>query len=149
MASDNRRVIRGEFHTDGATFVFKLDGTPFSGVGATPQAAFDDLLAVEQRAGDLPQALAALAREQASAVERRTIVRLVGAAVVGLTIVGGALGGAVALAPRVVADVAQTTLAELNEWAAELTPEERRSLSEIVNPPAEEAPAEAADEAAP
>jgi hypothetical protein len=58
---------------------------------------------------------------------------------IALTVIGGALGGAVALAPRVVADVAQTTLEKVNEWASELTPEERRNLRDILNEPPEDA----------
>ncbi len=139
----NGGVIRGAFHTDGKTFVFTLADAPFSGVGATPQAAFEDLMATHARAGDLPARLEALAREQGGAGERRAIVRLIGIGLIALTVIGGALGGAVALAPRVVADVAQTTLDKINEWASELTPEERRSLREVFNDPAEEAPEEA------
>lgn len=136
-------VIRGTFHTDGATFVFTLADVPLSGVGETPQAAFDDLMAAQARAGDLPARLQALAREQQGAGDRRTIVRLIGIGLIALTVIGGALGGAVALAPRVVADVARTTLDKVNEWASELTPEERRNLREILDAPdAEEAPAD-------
>lgn len=106
--AESGRVIRGEFHTDGETFVFTLAGTPLSGVGATPQAAFDALMRVEAQAGALPERLRDLAREQAGAAERASLIRLVGVLVVGLTIVGGALGGAAALAPRVAADIAAT-----------------------------------------
>lgn len=136
-------VIRGTFHTDGDTFVFTLADVPLSGVGATPQAAFDDLMAAQARAGDLPARLEALAREQQGAGDRRTIVRLIGIGLIALTVIGGALGGAVALAPRVVADIARTTLDRVNEWASELTPEERRNLRDILEAPAEEeAPAD-------
>lgn len=131
-------VIRGTFHTDGDSFVFTLADVPLSGVGATPQAAFDDLMAAQSRAGDLPARLQALAREQQGAGDRRTIVRLIGIGMIALTVIGGALGGAVALAPRVVADVASTTLDKVNEWANELTPEERRNLRDIINSPDEE-----------
>lgn len=131
-------VIRGAFHTDGKTFVFTLADVPLSGVGATPQAAFDDLMAAQARAGDLPARLEALAREQHGAGDRRTIVRLIGIGLIALTVIGGALGGAVALAPRVVADIARTTLDKVNEWASELTPEERRNLRDILDAPSEE-----------
>jgi len=128
-------VIRGTFHTDGKTFVFTLADVPLSGVGATPQAAFDDLMAAQARAGDLPARLEAMAREQHGAGDRRTIVRLIGIGLIALTVIGGTLGGAVALAPRVVADVARTTLDKVNEWASELTPEERRNLRDILDAP--------------
>lgn len=106
--AESGRVVRGEFHTDGETFVFTLKDTPLSGVGTSPQAAFDDLMRVQAQAGALPERLRELAREQAGAAERASIIRLVGAALVGLTIVGGALGGALALAPHVIADIADT-----------------------------------------
>lgn len=139
----NESVVRGAFHTDGKTFVFTLADVPLSGVGTTPQAAFDDLMATYARAGELPARLEAMSREQAGAADRRAIVKLIGVGLIALTVIGGALGGAVALAPRVVADVAQTTLEKVNEWASELTPEERRNLRDILNePPADAAPAD-------
>jgi hypothetical protein len=142
----NESVVRGAFHTDGNTFVFTMADVPLSGVGATPQAAFDDLMAAYARAGALPARLEAMSREQAGAADRRMIVKLIGIGLIALTVIGGALGGAVALAPRVVADVAQTTLEKVNEWAGELTPEERRSLRDILHEPTEDATP--ADEAA-
>jgi hypothetical protein len=135
----NESVVRGAFHTDGKTFVFTMADVPLSGVGATPQAAFDDLMAAYARAGDLPARLEAMSREQAGAADRRAIIKLIGIGMIALTVIGGALGGAVALAPRVVADVAQTTLEKVNEWASELTPEERRNLRDILNEPPEDA----------
>lgn len=135
----NESVVRGAFHTDGKTFVFSMADVPLSGVGATPQAAFDDLMAAYARAGDLPARLEAMSREQAGASDRRAIIKLIGIGMIALTVIGGALGGAVALAPRVVADVAQTTLEKVNEWASELTPEERRNLRDILNEPPEDA----------
>lgn len=117
--ADSSRIIRGEFHTDGEMFVFTLAGTPLSGVGATPQAAFDDLMRVQAQAGDLPERLRELAREQAGAAERASLIRVVGAALVGLTIVGGALGGALALAPHVIADIVETTNAQTQGSAAQ------------------------------
>lgn len=106
--ADDDRVIRGRFHTDGETFVFVLEDTPLSGLGATPQAAFDDMMRVKAEAGALTERFRELARDQAGAAERASLLRLAGAALVGLTIVGGALGGAVALAPRVIADIVDT-----------------------------------------
>lgn len=135
----NGSVVRGAFHTDGKTFVFTMADVPLSGVGATPQAAFDDLMAAYARAGDLPARLEAISREQAGAADRRAITKLIGIGMIALTVIGGALGGAVALAPRVVADVAQTTLEKINDWASELTPEERRNLRDILNEPPEDA----------
>jgi hypothetical protein len=135
----NESVVRGAFHTDGKTFVFTMADVPLSGVGATPEAAFDDLMAAYARAGDLPARLEAMSREQVGAADRRAIIKLIGIGMIALTVIGGALGGAVALAPRVVADVAQTTLEKVNEWASELTPEERRNLRDILNEPPEDA----------
>jgi hypothetical protein len=131
------RVIRGEFCTDGRTFVFNLKDTPLSGIGATPQEAFDDLLLVEAKAGTLPHRLAELAREQADAAQSASLVRIVVIGLVALTIVGGALGGAVALAPRVASDILATTLQKVDGWLAGLSPEARRSISSILHPPAE------------
>ncbi|MFN4184204.1 MAG: hypothetical protein ACK4M6_05410 [Hyphomonas sp.] len=115
--AENGRVIHGEFHSDGETFIFTLADTPLSGVGNTPQAAFDDLIRVTEQAGALPERLRDLAREQAGAAERASLIRLVGALLIGLTIAGGALGGAAVLAPRVVADVIDTINAKQQEPA--------------------------------
>lgn len=109
---DGGRVIRGEFHTDGETFIFTLADTPLSGVGPTPQAAFDSLMQATSHAGALPGRLRELAREQASAADRASLMRLIGAVLVGLTIAGGMLGGALVLAPYVIADVIDTINAQ-------------------------------------
>lgn len=110
--AESGRVIRGEFHTDGETFIFTLADTPLSGVGATPQAAFDNLLQATSQAGALPGRLRELAREQASAADRASLMRLIGAVLIGLTIAGGMLGGALVLAPHVIADVIDTINAQ-------------------------------------
>lgn len=111
-ATDRGKVIRGEFHTDGEKFIFTLADTPLSGIGNSPGAAFDDLLRATEQAGDLPYRLRELAREQAGAAERASLIRLVGAVLVGLTIAGGMLGGALVLAPQVIADVIDTVNAK-------------------------------------
>jgi hypothetical protein len=107
-ATDRGQVISGEFHTDGEKYIFTLGGTPLSGIGNTPGAAFDDLMRVTEQAGDLPYRLRELAREQTAAAERASLIRLIGAILVGLTIAGGMLGGAMVLAPQVIADVVDT-----------------------------------------
>ncbi len=108
ISTDKRRVIRGEFHTDGERFIFTLADTPVSGIGDTPGSAFDDLMRATEQAGNLPDRLRELAREQAGSAERASLMRLIGAALIGLTIAGGILGGALALAPQVIADVVDT-----------------------------------------
>lgn len=107
-ATNKGKVIGGQFHTDGEKFIFTLADTPLSGIGNSPAAAFDDLMRVTEQAGDLPDRLRELAREQAGAAERASLIRLIGAILVGLTIAGGMLGGALVLAPQVIADVVDT-----------------------------------------
>jgi hypothetical protein len=116
-ATDRGRVVRGEFHTDGEKYIFTLAGTPLSGIGNTPGAAFDDLMRVTEQAGDLPDRLRELAREQAGASERASLIRLFGAILAGLTIAGGMLGGAMVLAPQVIADVVDTVNARTQDPA--------------------------------
>lgn len=107
-------LVRGEFHTDGAGFVFTLSDTPFSGYGKTAEDAYDDLMQSIDEAGDLPERLRDLAKDQASAAERASLIRLAGIFLIALTVAGGLLGGAMALAPQVVADISQT----LNDQSA-------------------------------
>lgn len=101
-------LVRGEFHTDGSGFVFTLSDTPFSGYGKTAQDAYDNLVNTIDDAGDLPDRLRELAKDQASAVERAALLRLAGVFLIALTVAGGLLGGAMALAPQVIADISQT-----------------------------------------
>ena len=37
-------IVKGNFVTDGETFIFCMEGTPLSGVGRTASAAFEDLV---------------------------------------------------------------------------------------------------------
>jgi hypothetical protein len=88
-------VVCGEFHTDGATFVFRLAGLPISGAGPSPQAAFDDLMAAQARAGDLQDKLRAIARDQQGEEVRATLIRMIMIWLIALTLIGGLLAGIV------------------------------------------------------
>lgn len=131
LSASDGAVIRGEFHTDGQTFVFRLADTPFSGVGATPAQAFEDLLRSKASAGDLSRKLRDLAREQRGEQVRAAIVRTSMAALIAFGLVGGALGGAAALAPGVVAGVVETSAYRLGDWLDRMSPETEERLTRI------------------
>lgn len=115
-------VIRGEFFTDGKTFIFQLAGTPLSGSGDSPQAAFDDLLRTEAASGSLGDRLKDLARDQAGERTRATVVAWSMAALIAFGVLGAAMVGALALVPMAVAGVAETTGKELAKQAAAASP---------------------------
>lgn len=100
-------IVRGEFHTDGEGFVFTLSDTPFSGFGTSPQAAYDNLMLTVDEAADLPDRFRELAADQRSAIERASLIRMTAGLLIALTIIGGALGGALTLLPQVIADTVQ------------------------------------------
>jgi hypothetical protein len=128
----NVDLINGEFFTDGRTFVFRLAGTPISGTGNTAAAAFEDLMRAEASTGALTQRLKELARDQQGEVVRATVVRSAMVGLVALGIVAGALFGAAAMLPRVVASVTDSTTARLNNWLEQMPPTTRERIAEIV-----------------
>jgi hypothetical protein len=136
-------LIQGEFFTDGKTFVFKLAGTPLSGTGATPEAAYNDLMRVQGAAGDLNQRLRDLAREQRGEATRASVIRMTAIAMIAFGVVGAALIGGGALAPKVIADVAEVSSGKMATWVDSLTPEQEQKFARIFGgkcAPAEIAP---------
>lgn len=127
--ANEAQVIRGEFFTDGSTYIFRLAGLPVSGTGATPQAAYDDMLRAQAASGDLPRQLRLIAREQQGEQVRATLVRTSLFGLIALTLVGGLAAGLVALAPRVAADMTQATISAMHGG---VTPETRAELSTLL-----------------
>jgi len=107
-------VIKGEFFTDGKTFALRIHGLPISGVGASPQAAFDDLLRAEAAAGDLPERLRAIARDQAGEHVRATLIRVVATTLIVLTLLGGLVAGIATVAPKIATDLGDVSLRMMN-----------------------------------
>lgn len=125
-------VIRGDFVTDGRTFILRLADTPLSGVGTTPQEAFDNLLAAQSAAGELPRRLSALAREQAGEQVRARIIQLAMIALIVLGVAGGATVSAAAMAPKVAATLIDTTIASFDTWLDTMPAERERKLSAVL-----------------
>jgi hypothetical protein len=125
-------VIEGEFSTDGRTFIFRLAGTPLSGVGNTPAAAFDDLMRADASAGGLPQRLRELARDQQGETVRATVIRIVMVCLIVFGVVGGSLVVAAALLPRVVADATVTTADRLSNWIDKMPPSAEERISKVL-----------------
>jgi hypothetical protein len=124
-------VIRGEFVTDGKTFIFSLAGTPLSGTGASPQEAYAALLGAQGAAGELPQRLAELAREQQGEKVRAGIIQLLMVGLIALGVVGGALVTTATLASRVMGAVTSVVTGELDSWLDHMPPERERKLGVV------------------
>jgi hypothetical protein len=122
------QMIDGEFFTDGKTFVFRLTGTPFSGMGSDPSSAFKDLLRVESEGSDFAQRFRALARDQQSEAVRATIVRYSIIGLITLSVVEGSLLAAAAMLPHVAADVSAAVYSGLTSKIVEMPPDKEEKL---------------------
>jgi len=129
---DSASVIRGEFFSDGATFVMRLADTPISGIGQSPAQAYDDLLRASAAAGDLPARLAHLAKEQRGEQVRAAVIRTTMTALIAFGVVGGAIAGAVTVAPAVIADIVQASAGKLAAWAETMPPETEEKLKQAI-----------------
>jgi hypothetical protein len=129
MARDRGEIIKGEFFTDGATFVFRLNGTPFSGTGDTPGAAFDNLLQTKAAAGALPERLAEFEREQDGERVRAALIRTSGIGIIVLGLFGGLIFGTAAMLPRVVGNVTDMTTQRLSNWIDNMPPATEQRLA--------------------
>lgn len=132
MAPDVAEIIQAEFVTDGKTFVIRLAGTPFSGLGDSPGAAFDNLMQTKASAGALPQRVSALAREQEGAKVRTTLIRVAAVGIIIFGLFGGLLLGAAAMLPRVAADVTHTTAQRLSHWLENMPPASEDKLRRLI-----------------
>jgi hypothetical protein len=105
VKADDEGVIRGEFFTDGKTYILRLGDTPLSGVGATAQEAFENLASNHAAAATLPAQIRALAREQQSESTRVGIIRVIMGGLIAVGIVAGAIITTAAIAPRVLSEM--------------------------------------------
>jgi hypothetical protein len=125
-------LIKGNFVTDGETFVFRLAGTPISGIGKSATAAFEDLVRVSGDAAPLADRLRELARDQEDEKVRATVIRMAMVGLIVLGVVGGALFGAAAIFPRVVADTSELTIRQLSRWVQDMPIEKQEELSRAI-----------------
>lgn len=126
-------VVQGEFFTDGESFVFRLAGTPLSGTGPSPQAAYDDLLRVRSASSGLVDRLQALAREQAGEKVRATVIRWSMAALIVFGVVGGALAGGLAMAPAAITAVTDAGGSRLIAWVEDMPPATERKIARLLH----------------
>lgn len=129
---DGGALVQGEFFTDGRKFVFRLAGLPLSGVGDTPDAAFEDLMRIEAETTPLSTRMRALARDQEGERVRGRIIRLAAIALIVFGVVGGALAASAALAPSVIADIGALATSKLVASMQRLTPEREAKLRQAV-----------------
>jgi hypothetical protein len=125
-------VIRGEFCTDGKTFILTLAGTPLSGTGGTASAAFEDLVRTDVSTGALSQRLKELARDQQGEQVRATVIRSSLTALTVFGVVAGIMVVTAAMLPRVMVDVAAVTVSRLNAWADNMPPDHQKRISELL-----------------
>ena len=126
-------VVQGEFFTDGETFVFRLGGTPLSGTGANPQAAFEDLMRARSTAGGLTERLGELAREQAGETVRASVIRWSAAALIAFGVAGGAVAGGLALAPMAVAAIVDSSGERLSAWVEAMPPATQAKITRLLH----------------
>jgi hypothetical protein len=122
-------LIKGDFFTDGETFVFRLAGTPISGVGNSAATAFEDLVRVSGETAPLADRLRELARDQQDETVRATVIKFAMVGLILFGVVGGALFGAAAMLPRVVADTSETTVTEVARWIENMPAEKQEGLA--------------------
>ena len=129
---DSQRIIKGEFVTNGETFIFRLAGTPLSGIGTSPQDAFANLVRAESAAGPLPTQIQALAREQQGETVRASVIRTTMAGLIFLAVVGGALLTAAGMMPRVATQASTALMTAMNSWLDNLTPSQEEKVAAIL-----------------
>jgi hypothetical protein len=119
-------VIKGEFFTDGKTFILQLADSPLAGVGTTAQEAFQNLIDSRSDAAGLSSRIRALAREQQGERVRAGIVRTVMGGLIAVGIIAGAIIVTAAIAPRVVSEIAVSASMKLID---RITPEREEKLA--------------------
>jgi hypothetical protein len=125
-------VVKGDFYTDGRTFVFRLEGTPLTGTGTTPSAAFEDLMRVEATTGGLSQALKDMGRDQQGEQVRATVIRMTMIGLIVFGVIAGTLATTAALLPRVAADLAQITASRLEAWIVQMPPSSEERMGQFL-----------------
>jgi hypothetical protein len=130
---DNAQVIKGEFFTDGKTFIFRLADTPLSGIGATAEEAFANLIKAQSAADALSSRIRALALEQQDEKVRASLIRMIMVGLIALGVVGGALVTAAGMVPKITSDVSASMIAGLNSWLEELTPAREKKLDAVLH----------------
>lgn len=125
-------IVRGEFCTDGKTFILTLTGTPLSGTGNTPSAAFEDLMRTQASAGALSQRLKELARDQQGERVRATVIRCSLAALIVFGVVAGTLVVTAAMLPRVASDLTEVTTLRLSNWLERMPPSTEKRIASIL-----------------
>jgi hypothetical protein len=128
-AKNEPAVVQGEFFTDGTKFIFRLAGLPYSGVGDSPSAAFEDLMRVERQGAPLTSILRQHARDVEGEATRKLIIRWVSIGLIIFAILAGSLVATAALLPKVVADVGGTALTHLSHSLDTMSPEREAEIS--------------------
>jgi len=125
-------VIRGEFFSDGATFVLKLADTPLSGAGASPDKAYENLLKATADAGDLTVRLKRLARDQQDERTRQTLIRSLMTSLVVLGVIGGGIIVSAGFLPKIFAEAHLGPADQLTRMLDNLDPDRERKLAGVL-----------------
>lgn len=132
-ARNDAALVQGEFFSDGKTFVFRLAGTPFSGVGDTPSAAFEDLMRVDAQTRPLSVLIRDRARDQQGDAVRATIVRTAMIGLIVLAVLGGAIAATASILPSVVADIGGAALTHLADSVDTMSPKRQAEISRVAD----------------
>lgn len=128
-AANEPAIVQGEFFTDGKKFIFRLAGLPYSGVGDSPTAAFEDLMRVEREGAPLTSALRQQARDLEGEATRKLIIRWVSIGLIIFAILAGTLVATAALLPKVIADVGGMAIHHISHSLDTMSPEREAELS--------------------
>jgi len=128
-ATNESAIVQGEFFTDGKKFIFRLAGLPYSGVGDSPSAAFEDLMRVEREGAPLTSILRQHARDLEGEATRKLIIRWVSIGLIIFAILAGGLVATAALLPKVVADVGGMAITHISHSLDTMSPEREAELT--------------------
>jgi hypothetical protein len=126
-------MVAGEFFSDGKTFVFRLAGTPLTGIGETPSAAFEDLMRVDAKTAPLSALMRERARDQQGEITRAAIIRMTMIGLIIFAVLGGAIVATAAIAPRVAVDVGGLALTRLVHSLDDMSPQHQAELTRAAN----------------
>jgi len=103
-------TVKGQFTTNGRVFIFSLPDVPISGVGDTPNAAYESLTQAIAAAGDLPAALRRISEDQRQEASVQSLARWTAGGLIAIGIIGGTIAAGFAIAPAILTDIAETGL---------------------------------------
>jgi hypothetical protein len=121
-------IITGDFVTNGRTFVFRLAGSPHSGVGASAGDAFDDLIRSHGKCSPLADRVHELARDQQDENVRSTTIKMAAIGLIVFGVAGGVVFASAAILPRLIVQTSELAINRLSRWVEDMPVERQEKL---------------------